>query len=226
MNIVCIHGSGSCRESWHYQLQAFENVTALDLPGHPDGELIPTISGMVEWLHQYIHSEDLDDLVLFGHSLGGGVVLQYAAEHGANVRGLVLVGTGARLRVLPKPLEDLARDIETDAPWDPLAGYERIEPKVAEMLAQRRVQNGLRARLNDLSACNDFDIMERMADLTMPALALCGSDDVMTPPKYTQFLAERLPNARGVVIEGGTHQVHVEKPEEVNREIAAFLATL
>jgi pimeloyl-ACP methyl ester carboxylesterase len=52
---------------------------------------------------------------------------------------------------------------------------------------------------------------------------MCGADDAMTPPKYTEFLAARLPDARGVVIEGDTHQVHLEKPDEVNQAIRAFL---
>lgn len=227
MNIVCVHGSGACRESWHYQLTAFENVTAVDLPGHPVGELLPTIPQMVTWLHDYISDAGLSsELVLFGHSLGGGVILQYALDYPGAVKGLVLVGTGARLRVNPQTLEALARDVEADAPWDPLAGYEQIDPDVAQVLANRRVENGLRARLNDLKACDEFDIMPRLAELSMPALAICGTKDVMTPPKYTEFLAERLPNAKGVVVAGGTHQVHLEKPDEVNREIKAFLASI
>ncbi|NKC16117.1 MAG: alpha/beta fold hydrolase [Gammaproteobacteria bacterium] len=226
MNIVCIHGSGSGKESWHYQVRAFGQVHALDLPGHPDGELIPTIAGMADWLHGYVQDNALTGLVLCGHSLGGGVVLQYALDHPGSVRGLVLIGTGARLKVLPKTLDDLAQDVACGASFDAMAGYHLIEPAVAQVLARRRVENGLSARLNDLRACNEFDVMAELKSLTMPALAICGSDDVMTPPKYTRFLAERLPDARGVVIEGATHQVHLEKPEQVNAEIGAFLATL
>ena len=223
MNIVCVHGSGSCREAWHYQTAAFAGVTAVNLPGHPDGELIPTISGMVEWLHGYIARAGLAPVVLFGHSLGAAVVMQYTVDYSDEVSGLVLVGAGARLKVSPKLLEDLARDIETGSSWDPMTGYERIAPEVATVLARRRVENGPRARLNDLSACNDFDIIAKLSNITAPTLAICGTDDAMTPPKYTEFLAARLPGARGVVVEGGTHQVHLEKPAEVNREIRAFL---
>jgi len=226
MNIVCVHGSGSCREAWHYQTAAFANITAVNLPGHPDGELIPTVAGMVEWLAGYITEAGLAPVVLFGHSLGAGVVMQYALDHGEAVSGLVLVGGGARLKVSPKILADLARDIETDSAWDPMTGYERIAPEVATVLARRRVENGPRARLNDLSACNDFDIIAKLNSITVPTLAICGRDDAMTPPKYTEFLAAQLPDARGVVIEGGTHQVHLEKPDEVNREIRAFLDDL
>lgn len=224
MKKVCIHGSGSSREAWHYQLEAFDDITALNLPGHPDGNLIPTIDGMVSWLHSEIG--DMGDVVLFGHSLGGAIVMQYALTYPTHVKALVLVGTGARLRVHPKILEDLERDIAANAEWDSYEGYERIAPEVAEVMARRRRENGLQSRLNDLSACNTFDLVSRVEELTMPTIAICGTDDVMTPPKYTQFLTEKMPNARGVVIEGGTHQVHVEKPTEVNAAIEEFLATL
>ena len=224
MKKVCIHGSGSSREAWHYQLAAFDDITALNLPGHPDGDLIPTIDGMVSWLHSEIG--DAGELVLFGHSLGGAIVMQYALSYPTHVKALVLVGTGARLKVHPKILEDLERDIAANAEWDSYAGYERIAPEVAEVMARRRRENGLQSRLNDLSACNTFDLVARVHELALPALAICGTDDVMTPPKYTHFLTEKMPNARGVVIEGGTHQVHVEKPTEVNAAIENFLATL
>lgn len=224
MKKVCIHGSGSSREAWHYQLEAFDDITAVNLPGHPDGDLIPTIDGMVSWLHSEIG--DMGDVVLLGHSLGGAIVMQYALTYPTHVKALVLVGTGARLRVHPKILEDLERDIAANAEWDSYAGYERIAPEVAEVMARRRRENGLQSRLNDLSACNTFDLVSRVEELTMPTIAICGTDDVMTPPKYTQFLTEKMPNARGVVIEGGTHQVHVEKPTEVNAAIEEFLATL
>jgi pimeloyl-ACP methyl ester carboxylesterase len=136
MNIVCVHGSGSCREAWHYQTAVFANITAINLPGHPDGELIPTIGYMAE--------ASLAPVVLFGHSLGAGVVMQYALDYGDAVSGLVLVGAGA-LKVSSKISEGLARDIQTGSAWDPMTGYERIAPEVAAVLARRRVENGSRA---------------------------------------------------------------------------------
>jgi pimeloyl-ACP methyl ester carboxylesterase len=48
----------------------------------------------------------------------------------------------------------------------------------------------------------------------------------MTPPKYSRYLAEKMPEARAVVVPGGTHLVFAEKPEEVNRAIADFLKEL
>ena len=48
----------------------------------------------------------------------------------------------------------------------------------------------------------------------------------MTPPKYSTFLAERMPDASVRIVEGGTHFVFAEYPEEVNRAIADFVGSL
>jgi len=80
--------------------------------------------------------------------------------------------------------------------------------------------------LNDMLCCDKFDIMDRVHEIKLPALALCGSEDIMTPPKYTKYLADNIEGARGVIIEGGTHMVFAEKPDEVNQAIADFLSSL
>jgi pimeloyl-ACP methyl ester carboxylesterase len=68
--------------------------------------------------------------------------------------------------------------------------------------------------------------MDRIDQIKIPTLALCGDQDIMTPPKYSHFLAGRMPKAKAVVIEGGTHMVFAEKPDEVNRAIDDFILTI
>jgi pimeloyl-ACP methyl ester carboxylesterase len=77
--------------------------------------------------------------------------------------------------------------------------------------------------LNDLRACDTFDVMDRLGEIRLPLLALCGDEDTMTPPKYSHFLAEKIPTARAVVVSGGTHMVFAEKPAEVNAAIDEFV---
>ena len=45
----------------------------------------------------------------------------------------------------------------------------------------------------------------------------------LIPPENTTILAERIPNAQSVVIDGGGHQVFVEKPDPCNQAIMKFL---
>lgn len=226
MQLIFIHGSGGCKEAWDYQMQHFEGSIALNLPGHPEGALCPAISDYVQWLHNFVLEKQLHDLVLIGHSLGGGIALLYALTYPQEIKGIVTVGSGARLRVHPDTLAALAEAVKNPAIFVPGNTYEFVAPEFAEILTRRRLENGAAAMLNDMRACDKFDIMERIGEIKTPTLALCGDKDDMTPPKYSHYLAARMPNAKAVVIEGGTHMLFAEKPVEVNTAIDDFLKTL
>jgi pimeloyl-ACP methyl ester carboxylesterase len=227
MQLIFIHGAGGSKESWTFQTKYFEGSIALDLPGHPQGELIPTIDGCVEWLRKWIKEQGYREVVLVGHSLGGGIALMYALKYPEDLKGIVTVGSGARLRVLPQTLEDLEKAVKDPGIENPLnSSYELIEPDLAAILQSRRQENGPAAALNDLRACDQFDIMDQISQIAVSTLAICGDQDVMTPPKYSQYLATHMPKAKTLVIPGGTHMVFAEKPQEVNRAIEDFLKTL
>jgi pimeloyl-ACP methyl ester carboxylesterase len=55
---------------------------------------------------------------------------------------------------------------------------------------------------NDYTACNAFDVMERLGQIAAPTLVIGGTADQMTPFKYAAHLAEKIPGARLVMIEG------------------------
>ena len=136
--------------------------------------------------------------------------------------------SGARLRVLPQILQELEKAIDAPALFVQMmhATWEKVEPDVSEPLMERFEAIGPAAFLNDLRACDRFDIIDRLSEITTPTLAVCGTDDVMTPPKYSHFLADGIAGARVEIIQGGTHMVFLEKPDQVNRSIAAFLDAL
>jgi pimeloyl-ACP methyl ester carboxylesterase len=227
MPIIFIHGSGGSKESWTYQTRYFKDSIALDLPGHPEGEPLPTIDGYVEWLRGWIQQKGLQQVVLVGHSLGGGITLMYALKYPQELKGIITLGSGARLRVHPMFLEGLEKVINDPKAENPLGNaYELIKPELAEVLQRRMKENGPAVTLNDLRACDQFDIMDRLNQISVPTLAICGDQDVMTPPKYSQYLAAHMPKAKALVIPGGTHMVFAEKPQEVNRAIEDFLNTL
>ncbi len=228
MKLIFIHGSGSCKEAWHYQTKHFPDADALDLPGHPDGEPCTSIEGYVDWLKGYIQQKGYRDVVLAGHSLGGAIAQLYALKYPDDLKGLVLIGTGARLRVHPMYLEELEK-----AKSDPSAfaqmretGMENIDPELKELLKKRALEVGAEVFLNDMLCCDRFDIMDRVHEIKLPTLALCGTEDVMTPPKYIKYLADKIAGATEVIIPGATHNVPIEKPDEVNQAIADFLQSI
>jgi pimeloyl-ACP methyl ester carboxylesterase len=228
VKLIFLHGSGGCKEAWHHQVRRFEDADAVDLPGHPEGEPCASVGAYVEWLRGYIQERSYRDVVLVGHSLGGAIAFLYALEYPDELAGVVSVGSGARLRVHPMFLEELEKADEEPKRFAKLQdiAWERVEPELAEVVKRRGIENGPAVMLNDLRACDAFDVMNRLGEIRTPTLALCGSDDVMTPPKYSHHLVEKLPEARALVIEGGTHMVFAEKPEEVNDAIAEFVQGL
>ena len=228
MKLIFIHGSGGCKESWQYQTRYFEGSEAIDLPGHPDGEPCSTIDNYADWLHEYVTAKGYTDLVITGHSLGGGIALQYGLKYPEEIKGLICMGSGGRLRVHPTFLEGLENAIAADDESQrPIEGaLDLIDPELRDIIACRLEENGLPVMLNDLRACDQFDIMDRLGEIDIPLLAVSATEDIMTPPKYSQYLAANMRNARSVIIQGGTHFVFAEKPEEVNRPIEDFLKIL
>lgn len=228
MQLIFIHGSGGCRESWRYQTEYFKGSDAVNLPGHPEGDLLPAIEGYAEWLHGYIQEKGYREVVLAGHSLGGGIALQYALDYPEDLAGLITVGSGGRLRVHPKFIAALEKAAADPSAWEgpPVSGESLMAPSLAEVIRRRAIENTPAALLNDMKACDRFDVLDRLGTIPLPLLAIVGDQDVMTPPKYSYFMADKLPNARAVTIPGGTHMVFAEKPEQVNHAIEKFLRTL
>jgi pimeloyl-ACP methyl ester carboxylesterase len=65
--------------------------------------------------------------------------------------------------------------------------------------------------------------MDKVHQIEAPTLVICGAEDDMTPIKYSQYLADKIAGAKLAIIEGGSHHFFLEKPQEVNRAIEAFL---
>ena len=228
MQLIFIHGSGGCKESWQFQTQYFNKSEAINLPGHPVGDLCPTVEEYVNWLRKYIQLKDYKDVVLVGHSLGGGIALQYALDYAEDLKAIILVGSGARLRVRPDILEMLekAKDDNNLFIEFQKSMHGTVKPELIDIVNKRSEENGPVSFLNDLKACDNFDTMDQISSLKLPVLALCGDQDIMTPPKYSQYLENNMFDAKAEIVPGGTHMVHTEKPLETNQIIEKFLLRL
>jgi len=204
-------------------------VIAPDLPGHGEtgGAGGQRIEEYVAWLAALLDAAGLTRAVLGGHSMGGAVAQRLALAHPERVEALVLVGTGARLRVLPRILE-LCRDAPVEGAR--LVGslaYSPRTPAGAVVEAERALRDTpALVLLGDFLACDRFDAMAEVAGLRVPTLVLVGRDDRLTPPKYALFLAATIPGARLVEVDGAGHFPQLEQPAAVNTALRGFLAAL
>ncbi|HSW36266.1 MAG TPA: alpha/beta hydrolase [Candidatus Limnocylindrales bacterium] len=228
--VVFCHGSGGRHQHWIYQLKGLtENINPLvvDLPGHGRSAGFPAdnITSYRDWLNNFCKALNLNSFVLAGHSMGGAIALDYALQYPAGIAGLVLVGTGGRLKVMPSFLETLREGIVPDSLVDFLYGT-NAPASLIEKGRQQVASTSASIFLADLTACNQFDIMDRLPCIHQPVLLICGSEDRLTPLKYTHTLNERLPRSEVVEITGAGHMVMLEAPEAVNQAIVRFIANI
>ncbi|MFQ5873959.1 MAG: alpha/beta fold hydrolase [Dehalococcoidia bacterium] len=228
MKLIFIHGSGGTGADFHYQTRYFQDSEAVTLPGHPDGKACKTLQGYVEWLRGYIHGKEYKDVVLAGHSMGGGIVLLYGFLYPEELKGLISIGSGARLRVHPKYLAEHHDGITNREAWDKLHRQQTYasDPAVHEKLLEQTLKVGPAVTYSDFMACDHFDLLDRVGEIKLPTLALCGTKDEMTPPLYSRYLGEHMPNAQTVIIDGASHSVMLERPQETNSAIEEFLKGL
>ena len=225
--VFYVHGSGHTADSFREQVQALPDSTALSLPGHPTGQALTSIEEFAEWLSTRIESEHGGKAVVAGNSLGGAIALQWALAHPNQAAGIVLIGSGARLRVSPEIFsmidERWPACIQTLVDWSVSAG---ASAALRERAAGWHESVGQTTTRTDYSACDRFDAMQRLPELHVPTLIIVGSDDQMTPQKYSTFLHERIAGSKLAVIADAGHLVMAEKPAETAQSIADFLAAL
>ncbi len=226
-SLLFLHGAGGTHRHWGKQIRAIRDATVacLDLPGHgrSKGKGRQTIEGYADLVVEFMAALALESPTVVGHSMGGAIALDLALRYGDRLGGLVLVGTGARLRVMPSLLEGLRGEFESTVGllcrylYGPLASEEMVRLGREEMLAI-----GSEVLLGDYLACDRFDVMGRLGEIRLPTLVICGEEDQLTPLNYSQFLVDHIQGARLVTIPEAGHMVMLEKAQETTDAIAGF----
>jgi pimeloyl-ACP methyl ester carboxylesterase len=75
----------------------------------------------------------------------------------------------------------------------------------------------------DYNACNQFDIIDKVDEITLPAMVISGTADNLTPVKYGEYLCKNIPAAKHSIIKDAGHMMALEKPEEFIEIIVEFL---
>lgn len=233
--VVFIHGAGEDGRVWERQAEFFGkayHVLAVDLPGRGRRSQEAAFTSHEENAGDVLAQMDragLAKAVVVGHSMGGGVALTMALRAPERLVGLVLVVTGARLKMNPEFLEKARQQAENpQAPKQPPVPLERtvaasVRPEVLDWLRPRAMSAPSKTIYADFQANNGFDVMDRLGRISTPTLVVAADEDRMAPLKFSQFMADAIPGARIVVLSSCGHYPQVEEEERFNEALAEFL---
>lgn len=230
-SLLMIHGSGGNKDAWRAQFGGGlkeMNLAAIDLPGHGDtpGPSMDKVEDYAAWLAEFIASGPLRP-VLMGHSLGGAIAQMVALTNPALIKGLILVGTGSRLKVLPAILDGLFSDFAATTKMIVKYAYDdNADPRLMELGYEEMMKRSPEVYHGDFSACNAFDVSGRLGEIKLPTLMIVGQGDKLTPPKYSEFLAKGIPGSTVRVIQDAGHMVALEQPKAFNQAVTEFMSAV
>lgn len=231
--VVFIHGAGGTHLHWPPQARRISNyrIYALDLPAHGKSAGLGSqrVGEYARAVIDFLDAMKLNAAVMVGHSMGGGIALTLALGFPERVLGLGLIGTGARLRVAPQILESTSRaetfptavNLINDLEFGP-----SVNPRLKELARQRMSEIRPTVLHGDFLACNEFDVINRLNEIHVPTLALCGAEDLLTPKKYSEYLHAQIADSQLVIIPDAGHMVMLEQPEVFTHTLTEFLDTI
>jgi pimeloyl-ACP methyl ester carboxylesterase len=227
LTLLFIHGAGGNHKIWEHQTRHFSNAIAIDLPGHCFGKGKGTIEEYVEEVRRFCEEKGLKNIVMIGHSMGGAIAQKFALTYPEHLKALVLVGTGAKLRVAPIIFETIKRDYDQMMElMKKFAFSDKTEMDVKVKVVEEMRKTKPDVLYGDFEACDKFDIMGKVGGIRVPTLIICGRDDQLTPVKYSEYLKASIPNSRLWVLPDAGHMVMLEKPNEFNKILEEFIKEL
>jgi pimeloyl-ACP methyl ester carboxylesterase len=228
--LICVHGSADNHHVYDRLLDALPNREryAINLPGRAgtDGPALTTVAEMEAFLSGFLESEVQGDYLIVGHSLGGGVAIEHAlSSPSERLKGIVLLATGARLRVHPMILQLFEQVAKSGTPIPPLPPglYEQgTDPELIAEASKHRELTPIETGGADWRAADTFDRMQDLTQIQVPALIVAGTNDALTPAKYAEFMAAQIPNSELHIIDGAGHMAVMERVAEVAGWIESF----
>jgi 3-oxoadipate enol-lactonase len=231
--ILFLHGVGSDKSVWRPQLEHFgktRRAIAFDYPGYGDSDSAPESTSRDDYAAAILSALDelgIERAHICGLSLGGVVAI--AMHHLAPERcvSLILADTFA---VHPDGRAIYERSIAGSRDLPAMA-----EARVDVLLAQPADPDVRREVVETMSGIDPAayrmgaeavwlaDQRDRAQAIAVPALVLCGDQDLITPIDLSNELVDLIPNARMQVIPGAGHLTNLENTAEFNRITDDFI---
>jgi non-heme chloroperoxidase len=249
--IVFSHGWPLTADAWDIQMFYLGNqgyrVIAHDRRGN--GRSSQTWDGndmdhFADDLAALIENLDLKDVILIGHSTGGGEVTRYLGRHGTKrVAKAVLIGavpplmlkTDANPGGLPRSaFDEIRAGVASNRPQFykdltlPFYGYNRPGAKISEGVREQFWLQGMLGSIkggyDTIKAFSETDFTEDLKKIDIPTLILHGDDDQIVPIGASAMLSSKLvKNAKLKVYPGLPHGMCTTHADQINTDLLAFI---
>ena len=231
--VLFLHSAAGNADMWKYQvshLDATERVLAVDFRGHgsaADAAGPYTLTALVDDLHRIVEDQEMAQVVLVGHSMGGLVALEFARRFPDRVEGLLLLDPAGDSTSFP---EEQVRQILDTLDSDGYAPY--IDGYYRQLLVGA-TESTTEAVLDSLHQTPGPVVVSLMRDLftydPKPALnayrgpRLSVITAVNEVPWALHNLVEDLP---GIKVSDTGHWLQMDRPDEINRILDDFIGSV
>jgi pimeloyl-[acyl-carrier protein] methyl ester esterase len=239
--LVMLHGWGMHSGIWSdaaAQLAQYFQVHCVDLPGH--GASAPLDVFTLDSVVDRLAAQFDRPVSLCGWSLGGQIALHWAMREPEKIKRLVLVTSTPCfaeredwLFGMPQHiLLQFAADLEKShaATLRRFLGLQmrgsELEREVLALLRERLFSRGepdMDALRGGLGILLDADLRDLLPEIKQPTLVIAGERDKLSSPQASNYLAQKLANAREVEIKGAAHAPFLSHREEFVRHVMNFL---
>ena len=219
--MLLLHGYGSRKESFYYQIKSLSErfcTVAPDFPCFGGSEQTDRAWGVgdyAEWLEKFIKNMRLDRPHIIAHSFGARVAFKLLSERGELAERLVICG-GAGI-VKPRSLRYI-RGVNA---------YRRVKklfPKFAEKHFGSKEYRTLSPMMKEsYKLIVNEDLKDCAKKICNPTLLLYGENDTVTPPGEEGEIFHNLIAGSRLFILSGGHFGFCEYPEIYNQKISEFL---
>ena len=158
---------------------------------------------------------------IYGQSFGAMAAIELALAYPQRVRSLIVAATHAggssviRLRA-SVPKEDASLAIFSPS-------YPVEHPDGVRALFADGVPQSAHAQRRQWEAMQGYEVADRLGELTVPTLVMHGTEDRVISVDNGRFIADAIPGAELVLLEGAGHVYHWEQPEAADDAILDFV---
>lgn len=244
--ILLVHGFPLNHTMWREQIQQLattHRVIAPDLLGFGGSsavrENILTMRSLADDLAELLTAlKETRPVVFCGLSMGGYAGWQFVEHYRRLTKALVALDTRAAADSPEQAKGRLTAAVRLEKEGNEFLVESMLPRLFGENLAKTRTSFVEETRLVMLATSAKTcaaaqrgmaerpDMTAQLPSFDLPALILCGENDIISPAKEMREIATTMPNAKYIEIAGAGHMTTVEKPNEVNAALSAFLASL